>query len=112
MQFYSHSKKDEYGSVRGSKLLTTHIDGVLNKALLRLNKGIDFGTKENDLDLAECLTLIIKLHDLGKYTTFFQNYLLNTGPIDQTLKQHARIGGLVAYNLLKERNEKAALLAL
>ena len=110
MLFYSHSKKDKHGTTKGSKLLKDHVVGMLDKALSRLSAQVDLGLKKNDL--RELLVLVIKLHDLGKYTTFFQNYLLDVTPVDQILKQHARIGGLVAYNLLKEKNEKVALLAL
>ncbi len=112
MEFYSHSKKDVDGCIKGSKLLKIHIEGVLNKALLRLNKKVDFQFTNNNYDLDELLTLIVKLHDLGKYTSYFQNYLMDHNPIDQTLKQHAKIGGIIAYNVLKNKNEKAALLAL
>ena len=58
------------------------------------------------------LSLIVRFHDLGKYTSFFQNYLLQKEPIDQLLKQHSRIGGLVAYNTLKRKDEKLAITAL
>ena len=110
MIFYSHSKQLPDGTVKGSKLLKTHIAGVLEKVLASLNNEVDFGFRKEDVK--ELLRLIVSLHDLGKYTSFFQNYLLQKEPIDQLLKQHSRIGGLVAYNTLKVKDEKLAVTAL
>jgi CRISPR-associated endonuclease/helicase Cas3 len=110
MIFYSHSKPGPDGTKEGSKLLKVHIDGVLKKALFRLNDEVDLGLPKEDVK--ELLTLIVSLHDLGKYTSFFQNYLLQKEPIDQLLKHHSRIGALAAYNTLKEKNEKLAITAL
>lgn len=110
MTFFSHSKELEDGKVAGSKLLKTHTQGVLDKALAQFYKKVDLGFEE--AALKELLTLIIKLHDLGKYTSYFQNYLLQREPIDYLLKQHARIGGVVAYQFLKDKDEKLAVSAL
>lgn len=110
MIFYSHSKQLPDGAVKGSKLLKTHIAGVLEKALDRFNSEVEFGFQKEEVK--ELLSLIVNLHDLGKYTSFFQNYLLQQEPIDQLLKQHSRIGGLVAYNTLKRKDEKLAITAL
>ena len=109
MQFYSHSKESDTGNTIGSKLLKDHLAGVLQKSLLRLGD-VDLGLKKNDL--SEWLSMIVKLHDLGKYTSYFQNYLLKIDPIDHNLKQHARIGGLAAYNYFKNKDEKLALISL
>ena len=110
MIIYSHSKQLPDGAVKGSKLLKAHIAGVLEIALARLNNDVDFGLQKEEVK--KLLSLIVSLHDLGKYTSFFQNYLLQKEPIDQLLKQHSRIGGLVAYNTLKNKDEKLAITAL
>src|SRR5690606_17107647 len=70
----------------------------------------DFGLRDNEL--IGLINTIALFHDLGKYTSYFQNYLFKRQPIDRTLKQHSRIGGFAAYNYLKEKNERQALLAL
>src|SRR5690606_1652606 len=108
--YYSHSKKDEYQKVYGSKELKTHIHGVLEKALFHLSTDLDLGYSNEELK--ELLQIIVEFHDLGKYTSFFQNYLLDKKPLDILLKRHAQIGGFAAYNLLKEADQKKALLAL
>jgi CRISPR-associated endonuclease/helicase Cas3 len=110
MTFFSHSKINENGQVYGSKELIVHINGVLEKTLEHYSQNLGFDISEDEL--RGLLKVIVQFHDLGKYTSYFQNYLLDKKPIDGLLKQHARIGGFVAYNKLKGRNEKQALIAL
>jgi CRISPR-associated endonuclease/helicase Cas3 len=110
MIFYSHSKTDENGYTAGSKLLGDHIGGTLTKAINAHSKNVNF---EIEPELLEKLVeLTVRFHDFGKYTTFFQNYLLKKGIINGTLKQHARIGGITAYNLLENQDKKLALISL
>lgn len=108
MIFYSHSKKDEKEQVFGSKELKTHILGVKQKALFHLAGNVELGYSAEEIK--EIVELTANLHDLGKYTSYFQNYLLQVEPIHQNLKQHARIGGFTAFNIL-ENDDKKALLA-
>lgn len=108
MIFYSHSKENGKGEIFGSKELRVHINGVRENALFHFAANVHLGF--SDKELKELVEITTNLHDLGKYTSYFQNYLLKKEPIDQVLKQHARIGGFAAYNLL-EKEEKKALLA-
>lgn len=110
MIFFSHSKKNIEGHIYGSKKLIVHINGVLEKALMHFSGKLGFDI--SDEELKDLLKIIIQFHDLGKYTSYFQNYLLDRKPIDGLLKQHARIGGFAAYNMLKDKNERQALIAL
>lgn len=110
MTYYSHSKLNEHGIKEGSKELQIHINGVKEKALLHLAEGLSLGYK--DEELKEIVANSVDFHDFGKYTSYFQNYLLNQEPIDFKLKQHTRLGGFVAYNYLEEKDEKKALLVL
>jgi CRISPR-associated endonuclease/helicase Cas3 len=71
---------------------------------------IDFGLEKDSL--FDTFDSLAKFHDFGKFTTYFQNYLLKKQLVDPILKQHARIGGIVAYNALKNSNEKLALACL
>lgn len=107
MTFYSHSKKDDNGNIYGSKELKTHIYGVKEKALSHLANNVELGFSEKELK--ELIEIAANLHDLGKYTTYFQNYLLKKEPVNQKLKQHARIGAFTAFNLLAEEEKKARL---
>jgi CRISPR-associated endonuclease/helicase Cas3 len=110
MIFYSHSKEDETGNRIGSKTLEKHILGVLDKLVRAKHDNLNFGiSNDSFFKLAETLVLF---HDFGKFTTYFQNYLLKRGNIDGQLKQHARVGGIVAYNKLKLENHKVALVCM
>jgi len=110
MIFYSHSKRNRDKSIEGSKQLCDHINGVHLKGISRINKSIDLGFDAKELEIL--LNVILRLHDLGKYTSYFQNYLLNNPPINYLLKQHSRFGGIIAYNVLKDKNRKLAISAL
>ena len=110
MTYYSHSKLKENGVAEGSKELHVHINGVKEKALFHLAEGLSLGY--NDEELKEIVGLVVDFHDFGKYTSYFQNYLLRQEPIDFYLKRHAQLGGFVAYNYLEAKQEKKALLAL
>ena len=110
MNYYSHSKLNENGITEGSKELHVHVNGVKEKALFHFAEGLSLGY--TDMELKEILTILVDFHDLGKYTSYFQNYLLNQEPIDFKLKQHARLGGFAAYNHLDKKDEKKALLVI
>lgn len=110
MIYYSHSITNDVGISQGSKELRKHVSGVLEKAVNGRLLNINFGIEQELFD--KVLDSIVRFHDFGKYTTYFQNYLLNIQPINSTLKQHARIGGLTAFNFLDKEDDKMALIAL
>jgi CRISPR-associated endonuclease/helicase Cas3 len=110
MNYYSHSKLNGNGITEGSKELHLHIKGVKEKALFHLAENLSLGY--NDEEMKQILGIVVDFHDLGKYTSYFQNYLLKQNPIDFYLKRHAQLGGFVAYNYLEGIEEKKALLAL
>jgi len=116
--FYSHAKKETNGTKVGSKLLARHTKGVRDKALQRIHDRFGFRlTEDESLYLPEVLNIICLYHDLGKYTSYFQDYLLGRH-FDQTLKQHARSGahailqrygaetilGLITYLIVKNHH--------
>ncbi len=110
MTFFSHSKINNEGQSYGSKLLVDHINGVKEKAHFHHSRNLDLGLSDDELK--ELINIIAQFHDLGKFTCYFQNYLLKKQPVDNLLKQHARIGGFAAYNLLKDKDQKKSLIAL
>jgi len=110
MEYYSHSKTGINGKKIGSKFLSDHIKGVHDKMKKSYSSGLSFKYPDDDIYLM--LEVLSKFHDFGKFSSFFQNYLLQKGQIDPVLKQHARIGGIAAFNYLKSRNPKLALTAL
>ncbi len=68
-------------------------------AVERIDAG--FSIIESDL-LRRAVALAAALHDLGKATTFFQNYLLTDEPFDNDLKAHAKLSAIVTRNVLSE----------
>jgi len=105
MKYFSHSKKLDDGIVVGSKLLAVHINSVSEIVQKRFYDSVRF--TYSSAELRNLLKNIIIFHDLGKYTSYFQNYLLQIEPIDSKLKQHARFGGYAAYQQLQEDDKKA-----
>ena len=107
MIFYSHSKRLKNGSVIGTKELTIHIEGVRNIAVRSIHTGIQMPVSKSLFT-----SLIFDLgnyHDLGKYTIFFQDYLMGR-PYKNRLKQHSFIGACTI--LKKNQNLESELLSL
>ncbi len=110
MRFYSHSeyipdKKER----KGSKLLYVHTESVSKKAINAFFKNVKFNF--NNILLKNALNLICKYHDFGKYTNYFQNYLLNKGDIYSELKKHAFMGACISYEKLMSENKNLGIIA-
>lgn len=97
MSVYSHSKKNKDEKKEGSKLLIDHLQGVFENATKAYSTQVNFDKNFNDF----LLKSICWLHDLGKYTKYFQKYLLGE-KVDLKLKSHSSLGAHTAYNILKE----------
>lgn len=106
--YYSHSTTQD-GQRRGSKKLRDHVAGVSAKAQAAFFAGHAFPTADA---VAELVARICGLHDLGKYTPHFQNYLLDMPSFDEQLKQHAKFGAYALYEWYRnEGREWLGLLA-
>ncbi len=104
MPVYSHSRKNKDGVREGSKYLIDHLKGVREKALLNFSGRISILEPESAKSLLET---ICWLHDLGKYTTYFQTYLLEPGKVANDLKSHSALGAFAAFNYLKDDSTEA-----
>jgi CRISPR-associated endonuclease/helicase Cas3 len=100
--FYSHAKETPNGRV-GTKRLKVHIEGVSQKANDNFLQKINFGF--HSTQLKDLLANVCKLHDLGKFTLYFQNYLLKKGKVDSELKKHSRIGAYVIFEKYKKKDD-------
>ena len=96
MNFLSHIKKDKNGNIYYEKKLIKHIDGIRKIALKSLSKHL--------IEYKELLSKIVKLHDLGKYSKYFQDYLLTGKPAKNNLHFHSLIGACTIFNLLEKQN--------
>ena len=106
MVFYSHAK-EENGVKIGSKLLKDHLTGVYLKA-----EKSAYPKAIPDISYDELQNMILDLtvfHDLGKYTRFFQKYLLGK-KVNKNLKNHSVIGAIYLINKYKDKPFLAALL--
>ncbi len=106
--FFSHSQYIN-NKREGTKLLRQHIKGVRNNALASYytkNKLELFAT-----DTKELLSDLCKYHDLGKYTQYFQEYLLEGKYENNSLKNHARLGAYVIFNKYHTQNTNLAIFA-
>ncbi len=99
--FFSHSFKDEAGNSIGTKTIQAHTLGVVEKANRALSETVRFDLLTIE-ELRELVQLICKAHDIGKYSSYFQHYLLGN-PTDRELKTHARIGAHLALGWMKSR---------
>jgi len=105
MPVFSHSKLNE-GKREGSKLLISHLSGVHAKALSHFSSKVVFKKCDN---LNQLLSVVCWLHDLGKYTSYFQTYLLEPEKADQQLKAHSNLGAHTAFQYFYKDPEKALL---
>jgi len=103
-EIYSHSHKLPDGKIVGRKRLISHLTNVLKIAQTQLYPGVLFKKLDTIIDV------LTKFHDLGKYSSYFQNYLLKIEPINNRLKVHSGTGGIASYNYLKNKDEKLAII--
>ncbi|RIH67161.1 CRISPR-associated helicase Cas3' [Mariniphaga sediminis] len=102
MDFFSHAKDTPRGRI-GSKLLKNHLENVR----LQFQKGLKYSCISADKkDVFESVAI---LHDLGKYTQYFQDYLLDRPNVNYNLKSHSRFG---AFYFLSKYFDKDPFVAV
>ena len=101
MEFLSHARI-ENGKVVYKKLLKDHLSEVATSVKEKLEKIY------NDNILSEMGYIVGISHDFGKYTTYFQNYLI-TGKTKSNLQWHGFISAVFAAyitrNSIKEKGK-------
>ncbi len=105
MPVFSHSKLTNNDQRVGSKLLIDHLCSVRDKALDHISPRTLFENSENQA----LLDAVCWLHDLGKYTEYFQTYLLNPAKANDRLKSHSNLGAHTAFKHFEPETEKALL---
>ncbi|QHS17818.1 CRISPR-associated endonuclease Cas3'' [Halopenitus persicus] len=94
---YSHPPEDERDGVH----LTEHLQDVAERSRHIVSEDAQTPAGESLLDLVETLAYV---HDFGKATTYFQEYLLDSvHPDPEPLRHHAPLGAFVAYDALDAR---------
>ncbi len=108
MDFFSHCKLNENNDVLEKKYLWQHLQNAAFIAKNNFSSNINFSISNDDI--LNLIDKICVLHDLGKYTTFFQQYLFNV-KVEDNLRFHAHIGAYTLFNFYKSINPKIAVLA-
>ena len=94
MAVYSHPPEDGYEGV----YLRDHLDDVARRASAVVP---DEATTPDDESLQQVVETLAYVHDFGKATTFFQEYLRHgTEPEHKPCRYHAPIGSFAAYYAL------------
>ncbi|AEE97375.1 CRISPR-associated helicase/endonuclease Cas3 [Mahella australiensis] len=97
MEFYSHITKDEQGNITRKKLLENH----LREVAAQMERSIVGMPIDGAADVAKAAYLMGISHDFGKFTTYFQRYLLH-GSKDGSLHFHGFISAVfVGYVMQK-----------
>jgi CRISPR-associated endonuclease/helicase Cas3 len=107
MEFYSHARINENQQKEGSKKLKEHLSNVSRIAAQNRYPRVHFQWSEEQI--SSLIQNICKLHDLGKYTSFFQNYLLNREKVSPDMKKHSRLGAYYLVNRYSLEQLKLAL---
>ena len=77
-----------------------HLSGVAEQSKFQEMETVDFGFIGGE-KLKKLAYIIGYFHDIGKYSTFFQDYIKND--IDNRLKVHAHISACLVYSMLKKK---------
>jgi CRISPR-associated endonuclease/helicase Cas3 len=78
------------------KLLKTHLEGTLQNGMDIFKRNGIYKNHENFINS------VLLLHDLGKASSYFQDYIRGSKQVKDTLKRHAEISALWFYFYSKE----------
>ncbi len=108
MIVYSHASEDEEKGKIGTKELKNHLEQVYKIASGQLYDNLGFSIENRTI--SDILKELCMFHDIGKYTSFFQDYLLNRKKVDADLKKHSQIGAYCIANKYLDIDFNLALL--
>lgn len=97
MEFYSHVTRDEQGNISRKKPLEDH----LREVATQMKRSIGDMPIDAADDMAKAAYLIGISHDFGKFTTYFQKYLLY-GSKDGSLHFHGFISAVFAGYVMQK----------
>ncbi|MDM8552453.1 CRISPR-associated helicase Cas3' [Desulfobacterales bacterium HSG2] len=107
MEFYSHARKNDDGSVSPTKKIRQHLEGVVENMALNLHPYVNFNNLRLPPDLPELLGLF---HDMGKHTTYFQDYLLRGKFKNELKKNHSLLSAVFAFNFADKWTDRGGSL--
>lgn len=95
MEYYAHYDKEK----NEKQLLKEHLHSVAKLAKSQILPCVKFDEIDS-LILKNAIYWMGYTHDIGKYSTYFQDYLIYDK--DNELKEHAHISACYSYNLLND----------
>ncbi|MDD2284810.1 MAG: CRISPR-associated helicase Cas3' [Paludibacter sp.] len=102
MKFLSHIKRNKNNEIISEKKIVEHISNI--------HKIIEQGYAPNQNGVNALISEVVKLHDLGKYTKFFQDYLRTNIEHPHNYHFHTLIGACTFFNYLSTEDRQKALI--
>jgi len=102
MKFLSHIKRNKNNEIISEKRIIEHISNI--------NKIIEQSYIPNQIGINALILNVIRFHDLGKYTKFFQDYLKTKIEHPQNYHFHTLIGACSLFNYLSTEDREKALI--
>jgi len=93
MEYYAHYDKDK----DEKQLLEMHLNSVAKLAIVQIPSIVHFEDINNSI-IKNAVYWIGYFHDIGKYSDYFQNYLIKGK--DSKFKNHAHISACYIFNFL------------
>lgn len=103
MKFLSHIKRNKSNVIISEKKIVEHILNILTI--------IEQSYTPNQIGINAIIKDVVRFHDLGKYTTYFQNYLRTNIEHPHNFHFHTLIGACSMFNYLSKEDRQKALIA-
>lgn len=102
MKFLSHIKRNKNNEIIFEKKIVEHISNI--------HKIIEQSYTPNQIGINALISDVVRFHDLGKYTKFFQDYLRTNIEHPQNYHFHTLIGACSLFNYLSTDDRRKALI--
>lgn len=102
MKLLSHIKRNKNNEIISEKKIVDHISNM--------HKVIEQGYVPNQIEVNALISEVVRFHDLGKYTKFFQDYLRTNIEHPQNYHFHTLIGACTLFNYLSTKDRQKALI--
>lgn len=102
MKFLSHIKRSKSNEIISEKKIIEHISNI--------HKIIEKSYFPTQIGIGTLISDVVRFHDLGKYTKYFQDYLRTNIEHPQSYHFHTLIGACSLFNYLSKEDRVKALI--
>ena len=102
MKFLSHIKRNKNNEIISEKKIVEHISNI--------HRIIVQGYAPKQIGVNALISEVVRFHDLGKYTKFFQDYLITNIEHPHNYHFHTLIGACSLFNYLSMEDREKALI--